>query len=56
MSFATIYLAWSLAHCCPLVQSYRAQGLSDAAIEQLARDHGVPRVVIAWAKRHCKKD
>jgi len=50
----TIYLAWSLAHCCPLVQSYRAQGMSDAAIEQLARENHVPRWIIAWAKRNCK--
>jgi hypothetical protein len=55
MTFATIYLAWSLANCCPLVEHYRAQGLSDAAIEQLAREHHVPRWIIAWAKRNCAK-
>jgi hypothetical protein len=50
----TIYLAWSLAHCCPLVERFRAQGYSDAAIEVLAREHGVPGWVIRWARRNCK--
>lgn len=49
-----IYLSWSLANCCPVVAHYRAQGLSDAAIEQLARDHKVPEWVIRWARKHCK--
>lgn len=56
MTFATIYLAWSLANCCPLVGHYRAQGYSDAQIEAFAKEHGVPTWVIAYAKRHCKKD
>lgn len=51
---AVIALSWSLSTCCPLVQQYRAQGYTDAAIEALARERGVPRWIIAWAKRHCR--
>lgn len=54
MPLATIVLAWSLAHCCPLVSSYRAQGYSDAQIEAVAREASVPKWVIAWARRNCK--
>lgn len=54
MMVMTIYLAWSLANCCPLVEHYRSQGLNDAQIEQLAREHRVPEWVIRHAKRHCR--
>jgi hypothetical protein len=49
-----VALSLSLSNCCPLVQQYRAQGFSDAQIEQIARERGVPRWIIAWAKRHCR--
>lgn len=55
MTLATVYLAWSLANCCPIVNGYRARGYSDAAIERIARDAGVPERIIAWAKRHCTR-
>lgn len=54
MTLATIYLAWSLANCCPLVSHYRAQGYSDAQIEEGARAKGVPEWIITIAKRRCK--
>lgn len=50
---AVVALSLSLAHCCPLVQQYRSQGYNDAKIEEMARAQGVPRWIIAWAKRHC---
>lgn len=53
MTFATIYLAWSLAHACPLVNHYRAKGYSDAQIEAGARARGVPEWIITIAKRRC---
>ena len=49
----TIMLSWSLAHACPIVNHYRSQGLSDAQIEQLAREHHVPEWVIKLAKVRC---
>lgn len=51
---AVIALALSLSQCCPFVQAYRAQGFTDAQIEQLAHEHAVPRWIIAWAKSHCR--
>lgn len=54
MTLLTIYLSWSIANCCPVVNSLRAQGLSDQQIEEKAREHRVPEWVIRWAKRHCK--
>lgn len=51
----TIALTWSLAHACPIVNHYRAQGYSDEQIEQGARDRGVPEWIIRLAKSHCAK-
>lgn len=55
VTLATVYLAWSLAHCCPLVNGYRERGYSDVAIERIARDAGVPEWIIRYAKRHCAR-
>ena len=51
---AVIALSWSIATCCPLVKQYRAQGFTDAQIEEGARARGVPEWIIVLAKRRCK--
>jgi hypothetical protein len=53
MIVMTVYLMLSMPAVCPLVRHYRNNGLSDAAIEQLAREHHVPERVISWAKKNC---
>lgn len=52
---ASIVLAWSLATTCPLINTYRQQGYSDAQIESYAREHHVPEWMISLAKRHCSR-
>lgn len=54
MAFATLYLGWSLATACPLVNHYRGQGYTDEQIEQGARARGVPEWIITIARRRCK--
>lgn len=54
MTLLAVYMSWSLANCCPVVNHYRAQGLSDIQIEQKAREHRVPEWVIRWAKKNCR--
>lgn len=49
----TIVLAWSFATACPIVNSYRAQGFTDAQIEEGARARHVPEWIIRIAKRRC---
>lgn len=51
---AVFALALTLANACPAVEKGRAMGLTDAQIEQAARDHNVPAWMIVWAQRHCR--
>lgn len=51
----TVVLTWSLTNCCPVVEQARAHGMNDEQIEQVAHEYHVPKWIIAWAKRHCKK-
>lgn len=51
----TVVLSWSLAHTCPLIESYRRQGYSDEQIEQGARERHVPEWIITLAKKHCTR-